>query len=76
MIGGGSTGAGVALDAISRGYTCALIEQDDFASGKQHSNITNNSIDIIQALQVNQPNSCMVAFVILRKPFGILIMVN
>jgi len=33
VIGGGVTGAGVALDAVTRGYTCALVERDDLASG-------------------------------------------
>jgi len=33
VIGGGITGAGVALDAASRGMTVALIEKRDFASG-------------------------------------------
>jgi glycerol-3-phosphate dehydrogenase len=33
VIGGGVTGAGVALDAASRGYTTALVEKRDFASG-------------------------------------------
>src|ERR1700744_3684075 len=33
VIGGGITGAGVALDAASRGYSVALVEQADFASG-------------------------------------------
>ena len=33
VIGGGITGAGVALDASSRGYSVALLEQADFASG-------------------------------------------
>jgi glycerol-3-phosphate dehydrogenase len=33
VIGGGITGAGVALDAASRGLTTALIERTDFASG-------------------------------------------
>ena len=33
VIGGGITGAGVALDAASRGYTVALLERDDFACG-------------------------------------------
>ncbi len=33
VIGGGITGAGVALDAASRGYAVALVEQADFASG-------------------------------------------
>lgn len=33
VIGGGITGAGVVLDAASRGLRTALIERDDFASG-------------------------------------------
>ena len=33
VIGGGITGAGVALDAASRGLKTALVERDDFASG-------------------------------------------
>jgi glycerol-3-phosphate dehydrogenase len=33
VIGGGVTGAGVALDAASRGLRTALVERDDFASG-------------------------------------------
>lgn len=32
VIGGGITGAGVALDAASRGYRVGLVEQSDFAS--------------------------------------------
>lgn len=33
VIGGGITGAGIALDAASRGLRTALVERDDFASG-------------------------------------------
>ena len=33
VIGGGATGAGVALDAASRKYRVALIEREDFGSG-------------------------------------------
>ncbi|KAK4549722.1 hypothetical protein LTR36_005023 [Oleoguttula mirabilis] len=33
IIGGGATGAGVALDAASRGLKVACVERDDFASG-------------------------------------------
>ena len=33
VIGGGITGSGVALDAITRGLSTALVERDDFASG-------------------------------------------
>src|SRR5215203_3022868 len=33
VIGGGITGAGVALDAATRGYSVALVERGDFAIG-------------------------------------------
>lgn len=33
VIGGGITGAGIALDAASRGLRVGLVEKDDFASG-------------------------------------------
>lgn len=33
VVGGGVTGAGVALDAASRGLSVALVERDDLASG-------------------------------------------
>src|SRR5579863_10665838 len=33
VVGGGVTGAGVALDAASRGLKTALVEKGDFASG-------------------------------------------
>ena len=33
VVGGGVTGAGVVLDAASRGLRAALIERNDFASG-------------------------------------------
>src|SRR5215472_6490670 len=33
VIGGGITGAGVALDAAARGYRVGLIERGDYASG-------------------------------------------
>ncbi|HEX2015572.1 MAG TPA: glycerol-3-phosphate dehydrogenase/oxidase [Solirubrobacteraceae bacterium] len=33
VIGGGITGAGVALDAAARGYSVALVERADYASG-------------------------------------------
>jgi glycerol-3-phosphate dehydrogenase len=33
VVGGGITGAGVAFDAATRGYSVALVEQADFASG-------------------------------------------
>ncbi|XP_003739777.1 glycerol-3-phosphate dehydrogenase, mitochondrial [Galendromus occidentalis] len=33
IIGGGATGAGVAVDSITRGLSTALVEADDFAAG-------------------------------------------
>jgi glycerol-3-phosphate dehydrogenase len=33
VVGGGITGAGVALDAATRGYSVALVERADFSSG-------------------------------------------
>src|SRR4051812_11628459 len=33
VVGGGITGAGVALDAASRGYSVALLERHDYAQG-------------------------------------------
>jgi glycerol-3-phosphate dehydrogenase len=33
VVGGGITGAGVALDAASRGYSVALLERADYAAG-------------------------------------------
>ena len=33
IVGGGATGVGVAVDAVSRGYTTLLLEQSDFAKG-------------------------------------------
>src|SRR5918998_1091294 len=33
VVGGGITGAGVALDAASRGYSVALVEKGDYARG-------------------------------------------
>ena len=33
VIGGGATGSGIALDAVTRGLKVALVERDDFGSG-------------------------------------------
>src|SRR6266571_4755927 len=33
VVGGGATGLGTALDAVSRGYQTLLLEQADFAKG-------------------------------------------
>ena len=36
VVGGGATGAGVAVDAASRGLKVALVERDDFSAGEFH----------------------------------------
>ncbi len=36
VVGGGATGAGVALDPASRGLKVALVERDDFSAGEFH----------------------------------------
>ena len=41
VIGGGATGAGVALDAATRGLRVALVERGDFSSGKSCFSISN-----------------------------------
>ena len=33
IVGGGASGAGVAVDAASRGLKVALVERNDFSSG-------------------------------------------
>lgn len=40
IVGGGATGAGVALDATTRGLNVALVERDDFASGRECLHLT------------------------------------
>jgi 2-polyprenyl-6-methoxyphenol hydroxylase-like FAD-dependent oxidoreductase len=44
IIGGGATGAGVAVDAASRGLKIALVEQDDFSAGGQIIHLHWNSV--------------------------------
>lgn len=33
VIGGGATGSGIALDAVTRGLKVAMVERDDFSAG-------------------------------------------
>lgn len=34
VVGGGATGAGISVDAATRGLKVAMVERDDFASGR------------------------------------------
>jgi glycerol-3-phosphate dehydrogenase len=51
VVGGGITGAGVALDAAARGLRTALVEADDFASGtsSKSSKLVHGGIRYLQS---------------------------
>ncbi len=54
VVGGGITGAGVALDAASRGLRTALVEKDDFAAGtsSKSSKMVHGGIRYLQQREV------------------------
>src|SRR5206468_11000247 len=54
VIGGGITGAGVALDAAARGLRTALVERDDFASGtsSKSSKLVHGGLRYLQQREV------------------------
>jgi glycerol-3-phosphate dehydrogenase len=54
VVGGGITGAGVALDAASRGLRTALVERDDFASGtsSKSSKLVHGGLRYLQQREV------------------------
>ena len=45
IIGGGVTGAGIVLDAASRGLNVCLIEKNDFASGTSNKSTNLSMVD-------------------------------
>lgn len=51
VIGGGATGAGIALDAASRGLSVALLERHDFAAGtsSRSSKLIHGGVRYLQA---------------------------
>jgi glycerol-3-phosphate dehydrogenase len=53
VVGGGITGAGVALDAASRGLRTALVERDDIASGtsSRSSKLIHGGLRYLEQLQ-------------------------
>jgi glycerol-3-phosphate dehydrogenase len=55
VIGGGITGAGVALDAASRGFSVALVEKADFASGTsgRSSKLIHGGLRYLQRLDLS-----------------------
>jgi glycerol-3-phosphate dehydrogenase len=54
IIGGGITGAGVALDAASRGLKAALVEKSDFSSGtsSRSSKLIHGGLRYLEQLQL------------------------
>jgi glycerol-3-phosphate dehydrogenase len=54
VIGGGVVGAGIALDAVTRGLSVCLLEAEDFASGSssRSSKLIHGGLRYVQALQL------------------------
>ena len=59
IVGGGATGAGVALDAASRGLKVALVERDDFSSGESltfiHWHASSVFLEVFGNVSLSQP---------------------
>lgn len=55
IVGGGITGAGIALDAISRGFSVALVEMQDFAGGtsSRSTKLVHGGLRYLKQLQVD-----------------------
>lgn len=55
VIGGGITGAGIALDAVSRGMSVALIEMQDFSAGtsSRSTKLVHGGLRYLKQMQVS-----------------------
>jgi glycerol-3-phosphate dehydrogenase len=62
VIGGGITGAGVALDAATRGYSVALVERADFASGtsSRSSKLVHGGLRYLQSFDLGLVREALV----------------
>lgn len=75
VVGGGATGAGVAVDAASRGLKVALVERNDFSSGTSRTTFFSSTRKIecicvgntTQARRPSRPSSSMAAYVIYKR---------
>lgn len=56
VIGGGISGAGIALDATARGLKTALVEMDDFASGtsSRSTKLVHGGLRYLKQLQIRE----------------------
>jgi hypothetical protein len=80
VVGGGATGAGVAVDAASRGLKVALVERDDFGSGEssdfQLAIVSNHNKPFFKARRRNRQNSFMEVFGTFKRPYSSWITIN
>src|SRR5437870_12398159 len=69
VVGGGITGAGVALDAATRGLRTALVERDDFASGtsSKSSKLVHGGIRYLQQREVGLVYEALAERQVLRR---------
>jgi glycerol-3-phosphate dehydrogenase len=69
VVGGGITGTGVALDAVTRGLRTALIDKGDFASGtsSKSSKLVHGGIRYLQQKEVGLVYEALAERQILRK---------
>lgn len=69
VIGGGVTGAGIALDACIRGLKTLLVDQQDFASGasKNWSNLFHSEIQHMNHLEMKMYNDLFKQRLILKE---------
>jgi glycerol-3-phosphate dehydrogenase len=69
VVGGGITGTGVALDAVSRGLRTALVEKGDFASGtsSKSSKLVHGGIRYLQQKEVGLVYEALAERQVLRK---------
>ena len=56
VVGGGATGAGIAVDARSRGYDLLLLEQSDFGNANRCNHFKRWASDIFPASEVSEYN--------------------
>jgi len=61
VVGGGITGAGIALDAASRGFSVALVEKADFASGTsgRSSRLVHGGIRYLEHGEIGLVHECL-----------------
>jgi glycerol-3-phosphate dehydrogenase len=69
VVGGGITGAGVALDAATRGLRVALVERDDFASGtsSKSSKLVHGGLRYLQQREIGLVYEALAERQVLRR---------